>query len=529
MTPEHFTASGWHGPATELGVAELMATLSLATDLANGFPQEKALRTCLLAVGLGRAMDLEPAALSDVYYLSMLRSVASTCFAPEEAAAAEGDDLALRRAFQALEDRTPVPLVRRAVARIRPRPGSGGVAPVEAALERTAQKLIADKCMADCDVAMRLARRLRMSAGVVDGLGLANARWDGAGMPGGVSGEELPLPVRIMQLAHVAEIHHQTAGWSAAIDASRRHRGHHFDPHVVDVFVDAGQELLAPLESVSVWEAALAAEPAPRRRLTSSYLDDVAQAFADFTDLKSTYTLGHSSGVSVLAERAARLAGLGDDEVRTLRLAALMHDIGQVSVSTGIWNKPGPLSPSEWERVRQHAYFTERILSSAPALKPFSRLAGMHHERLDGSGYHRGAPAVVQTVQSRLLTAADVYHACTEARPHRPAMSPPAAAGELRAEVAAGRLDPEAVRRVLEAAGGKVEPVRASWPAGLTDREVEVLRLVAQGRSNSEVAAALSVSLPTVKHHVLHIYAKVGVTSRAGAALFAMEHDFIHQ
>jgi HD-GYP domain-containing protein (c-di-GMP phosphodiesterase class II) len=528
MTSEHVTVGRPHGPTPELGVAELMATLSLATDLANGFPQEKALRTCLLAVGLGRAMDLDPAALSDVYYLSMLRSVASTCFAPEEAAAADGDDLALRRAFQALEDRPAVPLVRRAVARVRHRSDASG-GPREAALEGTAQKLRADKCMADCDVAMRLARRLRMSPGVVAGLGLANAMWDGSGMPRGVSGEELPMAVRIMQLAHLAEIHHQTAGWRAAVEAARRHRGRHFDPRVVDAFANTGQALLAPLESASVWEAALDSEPAPHRRLASSYLDDVAHAFADVTDLKSTYTLGHSSGVSVLVARAAVRAGLSDDEVRSLRLAALMHDIGQVSVSTGIWNKPGPLSPSEWERVRQHAYFTERILSSAPVLKPFSRLAGMHHERIDGSGYHRGAPAVVQTLQSRLLAAADVYQACTESRPHRPAMSPPAAARELRAEVTVGRLDPEAVRWVLEAAGGKVERVRAQWPGGLTDREVEVIRLVAQGRSNHEVAAALSVSLPTVKHHVLHIYAKIGVTSRAGAALFAMEHDLIHQ
>jgi len=514
-------------PDEGLGVADLMAALSLATDLANGFPQEKALRTCLLAVGIGQAMGLELADLSDTYYMSLLRSVASTCFAPEEAAVS-GDDFAVRDALRAVEDAEPEPLVRRAVARVRSGRRGGGVPQSDAALERAVQHIRADKCMADCDVAMRLAQRLRMHARVVAGLGQANTRWDGTGMPRGVARDEILLPVRIMQLAHVAEVHHHAGGRPAALDVARRQRGRHFDPQVVDVFGRDLDLLLAPLEAESVWEAAMDAEPPPRRRLSSTYLDDVAHAFADFTDLKSTYTLGHSSGVAALVEQAGRLAGLDAADVHVLLLAGLVHDIGEVSISSGIWNKPGPLTPAEWERVRQHTYATERILSSSPVLKPLARLAGMHHERIDGSGYHRGAPAVVQTRAARLLAAADVYHACTEPRPHRPAMSPAVAARELRAEVTRGRLDPEAVRWVLEAAGGRVERVRAAWPAGLTDREVEVLRLVAQGRSNSEVAGALSVSLPTVKHHILHIYAKVGVTSRAGAALFAMEHDLIH-
>jgi HD-GYP domain-containing protein (c-di-GMP phosphodiesterase class II) len=514
-------------PDAELGVADLMAALSLATDLANGFPPEKALRTCLLAVNLGRATGLDSVDLSDAYYLSLLRSLASTCFATEEAAAA-GDDIAFRQAYPVIDARPPVPLARRAATRVLGRRADAAAGEPEPALERAVQHLRADKCMADCDVAMRLAQRLRMSNRVVAGLGQANARWDGTGMPRGLSREAILVPVRVMQLVHIVEIHHHASGWQAAVEIARRQRGHHFDPNVVDVFVRDGEALLAPLEAATVWEAALEAEPAPRRHIALAQLDEVAHAFADFTDLKSTYTLGHSSGVAALAEAAGSATGLDDADLRSLRLAALMHDIGRVSISTGIWNKQGTLTPSEWERVRQHPYSTERILSSSPVLKPLARLAGMHHERIDGSGYYRGAPAVVQTTQTRLLAAADVYHACTEVRPHRPALSPAEAAKELRAEVSAGRLDPEAVRCVLEAAGGRRERVRAPWPAGLTDREVEVLRLLAQGRSNNAVAATLFVSLATVKHHVLHIYAKIGVTSRAGATLFALEHDLIH-
>jgi DNA-binding CsgD family transcriptional regulator len=201
--------------------------------------------------------------------------------------------------------------------------------------------------------------------------------------------------------------------------------------------------------------------------------------------------------------------------------------LGRVSVPNSIWDKPGPLTTAEWERVRLHTYYSERVLTSTPLLAELGRLAGLHHERLDGSGYHRGATASALPPVARLLAAADVYQALTEPRPHRPAFPPSAARTLLGDEARAGRLDSEAVDAVLVGAGLPRSGRRRSWPAGLTDREVEVLRLLARGRSAKAIASELYISLRTANHHVEHIYAKVGVASRAGAALFAMENDLL--
>ena len=191
----------------------------------------------------------------------------------------------------------------------------------------------------------------------------------------------------------------------------------------------------------------------------------------------------------------------------------------------GIWDKPGPLSASEQERVRLHAYYTERVLERSGALAPLALLSGSHHERLDGSGYHRGAAAAQLSVGARLLAAADVYDAMTHDRPHRRALSPAAAHTELSEMVRAGGLEKRVVDAVLEAAGAAPLKVRQGYPAGLSDREVEVLRLVAQGRTSKEIAKALVITEKTAGHHVEHIYAKTGVSTRVGAALFAMQHD----
>ena len=221
--------------------------------------------------------------------------------------------------------------------------------------------------------------------------------------------------------------------------------------------------------------------------------------------------------------------GLEDVEVHSLRRAALLHHLGRVAIANGIWDKRGRLNASEWERVRLYPYHTERIVSRLRALRPLATLAASVQERLDGSGYHRGVPATLLSIEARVLAAADAYQAMTEDRPHRPALVPEVAARELRAEVDAGRLDREAVNAVLECAGhGKVSAGR-NWPAGLTDREVEVLRQVAQAKPNKAIAQALVISDETVRNHVRHIYEKIGVSSRAGAALFAMEHDLIRK
>ncbi len=245
---------------------------------------------------------------------------------------------------------------------------------------------------------------------------------------------------------------------------------------------------------------------------------------ADFADLKSPFTLGHSPGVAALAAGAGRRLGLIDADVTTVRRAGLLHDIGRVGVSAGIWGRPGPLSQRDWEQVRLHPYYTERVLARPEKLGPIGLLASQHHERLDGSGYHRGSAVPALSPAARILAAADVYHAMTEERPHRPALSPEQAADELRGEVRAGRLDGDAVHAVLSEAGHRVSQTRRTRPGGLSEREVEVLRLLARGLSNRDMAEQLFVAPDTVKHHIQHIYDKIGLSTRAGATLFAVEN-----
>lgn len=214
-------------------------------------------------------------------------------------------------------------------------------------------------------------------------------------------------------------------------------------------------------------------------------------------------------------------------DVEELGRAALVHDVGRVGVPNGIWERAGRLSVDQWERVRSHPYLTERVLHRSGVLRPLAEIAARHHERLDGSGYHRGASGEQLDRRARLLAVADAYHAMGEDRFHRPARTPEAAAAQLLDEADRGRFGRAEVDAVLAVAGQAARPSNVARPAGLTEREVDVLRLIARGRSNKQVAAALGISPKTVGHHVEHLYTKAGVTTRAGATLFAMEHGLL--
>lgn len=229
----------------------------------------------------------------------------------------------------------------------------------------------------------------------------------------------------------------------------------------------------------------------------------------------------------MLAASAATHMGLNEAEVAMIRQAGFAHDVGRVGISVAIWDKPGPLTESERERVRLHPYYTDRVLARPHTLAHLASIAALHHERLDGSGYYRGGAAAQLSLAARVLAVADVYHAMTERRPHRPAHTPEEAADLLHAEARAGRLDADAVSATLAAAGHSARATRRVWPASLSDREVEVLRLVARGLSNREMALRLTVAEKTVGHHIQHIYNKIGVSTRAGATLFAMQHDLL--
>lgn len=499
-------------------LAEVLGVLSLATDVAMGQPMEHGLRTCLVAEGLAARAGFSTAEAHDVYELALLRWVGCTAHAHELAGWFDDEIAAHRRSatFDLAGPRDVVAdLLRHAGAG---RPPLDRARTLAGALAR-GPRAVHDLFASSCEVAGRLAERFGSGEPVRDGLAHVFARWDGRGWPP-VRGEAVSRLARVVHVAQDAAVFHRLSGTAAASDVVRRRAGHAYDPAVADVFLAAAGEILEATEQPSLWGAMLAAEPGRRRYLAGEEVGAALEAVADFADLKSPWTAGHSRGVARLAEAAA--PALGESPV-ALRSSALVHDLGRVGVPNGVWDRPGSLDSGEWEQVRLHPYLTERMLARSEALRPLAEAASRHHERLDGSGYHRGAGGASLPTAARLLAACDAYEGATRARPHRPALTPPAAASHLRAEAAAGRLDAAAVAAALAAAGEGASLGRPALPAGLTAREVEVLRLLARGLTLKDVAAALAISAKTAGHHAEHIYTKLGVGSRAAAALAAVE------
>ena len=491
--------------------------------MASGFHPEKAIRTAILATRLARTHGLDQAQQSDAFYLALVRFLGCTAFAPEAARFGGGDDISVGTVMSFIDPGEPLQLIGQVLKgvgrgappanRIR---GIVGLFTDPSAPMRHAQT--------ECDVGDALARRIGMPATIVEALGDLFERWDGKGHPHRKHGEDIALLARVVAAADVLEIGFSRNGLEATVATATKRSGGRFDPRIVETFCGHTPDLCAGLGAASVWDAFLDAEPAPHRTVTPAVLDRYAEAFARAVDLKSVWTATHSHTVGVVAAAAGEAAGLERAAVDELRIAGWLHDLGRVAVPNLIWDKPGPLNAAEWEQVRLHAYHTERLLARSPLLAPVAALAGAIHERCDGSGYPKSLGAAKLDERARLLAASDVYCALREDRPHRPAFSVDAAAGLLTDEAGRGVFDLAAVRAVLEATGGAPSPRAGTWPAGLSDREVEVLRLVARGGTNKDVARALGISHRTIQHHVAHIYTKIGVTSRAGAALYAAEH-----
>jgi HD-GYP domain-containing protein (c-di-GMP phosphodiesterase class II) len=315
-------------------------------------------------------------------------------------------------------------------------------------------------------------------------------------------------------------------GTAAAVSLAETRAGSQFDPDLAATFCKHAESILSELDACDTWAAVIGAEPSLGMYLSPAQFDAALLAIADFVDLKSPYTLGHARGVSELAGAAGATVGMDDPELALLRRAGVVHGLGRLGVSNAIWDKQGGLGAGEWERVRMHPYLTERMLSQSEALAAVGTVAGALRERLDGSGYPRRLSGAAISMPARVLGAADAYQAMCEPRPHRDALGPDQAAAELRSEVKAGRMDGDAVDAVLGAAGHRISR-RREGPAGLTAREIDVLRLVSRGLPSKEIAARLVISPKTARNHIEHIYAKIGVSTRAGASFFALQHGLL--
>jgi HD-GYP domain-containing protein (c-di-GMP phosphodiesterase class II)/DNA-binding CsgD family transcriptional regulator len=508
----------------DLRLADLLAALSVATDLGMGHEPEKAVRSCVLATELARAAGLPEARIRDVYYTSMLQHLGCTA-SSHELTYLFGDDRPVLAQAERTDESTlrgtaeMFALVGRGTGLRRPQ-HLGRVLRAGPSGNETILRSV-------CEVGGRMAERLHLGEGVRAALQDGTETWDGRGGAYGRAGEDITLPARFALLSAQAVLFDGLGGPEAALDVVRGRAERWFDPALVAIFVQVGPDLLRQLDATDVWEEVLAVEPRPVKCVPSSRIDEIAHVFADMVDLKSSFTLGHSSGVAELAAQAGERLGFPPERVTTLRRAALLHDLGRVAVSNAVWERPGRLTSTQWEQVRLHPYQTERILDRSSGLAHLSGIAGMHHERQDGTGYHHGVAGSAVPTEARILAAADTFQAMTQDRPHRPAVRREQAAEQLERDGVAGGLEAECVGAVVEAVGLRATRGRRSWPAGLTDREVEVLRLMARGSSNREIASQLVVSRRTAEHHVQHIYTKIGGSTRAAAAVFAMEHDLL--
>lgn len=505
-------------------LAELVATMSLVSDLGMGRPMERVLRQTVLAIRLAEAAGTSAEVRAAAYYTSLLTWI-GCAVETSELAALFGDETKL------YADTHDDDLGGLGMAVFTARHLGGGSTPLRRAglvgqFVVTAGRSVRQVMAAHCQAASNLATQLDLGPQVSQPLMQAFERWDGRGVPGDARATDLAPAIRLVHLADNLEAFFHTGGAEAAVAVARQRRGTQFDPQLVDCFLDRNADLLHGLHDIQAWDEVIALDPRLGARLTEAELDRALEAFADFADLKSPTRIGHSRGVAALAVSAARQLGMAREDVTLLRRAALVHDIGMIGVSSTVWEEIRPWTVAQRERAQTHPYLTERMLARVPALAGVARCAALHHERLDGSGYPHGVGRNALPMTARILAAADVYQALLQPRPHRPALTVDAAVAVAKGEVRAGRLDPDAVRAVLSAAG-RTHGRRAPLPYGLTAREAEVLIELARGRSNPEIARALVVSRKTVSTHLEHIYAKLGVSTRTQAALCAMREGIV--
>lgn len=505
-------------------LAELCASTSLFTDLGTGQPTEHGLRTCVVAMRLAEALSLDEDDRCEVFYVTLLRFLGCTADAHQVAEMAGGDDVRLLGGMATVTMGSPgeelaqmiklvgegMPLPRRLVTLARALADPAGKDPL---------------LQAHCEVAARLATEMGLPEGVVSALEVAYARWDGRGVPRGVAGEAIPIAMRVAIVARDVELWGRETDDDTAAKVLRRRKGRAYSPEVVDAALKVGVGRLRDYPQ-DLWEAVLDSEPKPWLEAVGHDIDRALVALGDFADLKSPELAGRSRRVARITGDAAGIAQLDPTTCRDLARAASVHDLGMVAVPAGMLRSGPSPGTIAGERIRMHPLWTQRILERCSGLEPVATLAGRHHERVDGSGYPAGVTGTEPTGVG-LLMCADMYDELTSPGAGTRRMEPAEAADELGRLAAAGALRIDDVKAVLEAVQVASPLVEVERPAGLSEREVDVLILLARGDTNRQIAASLGISPKTVGTHVEHIYSKLAVKTRAGATLFAVQNGLL--
>ena len=506
--------------------------LAYATDLATGHSRDFALRSCVLGMRLAEAAGLDDHTRRSVYHQALLRYIG--CNADTHLlAAAFGDEIALRRDLQKIDIGNKPELVETLVRAFKRTFADLPPEELAKAVERglaEAMQVSVPILSGHCEVAQRIAERIGLSDDIRENLGQLYERWDGKGLPRGLSGLAVKLPVRLVTLAQDAIALAEAHGFETMTAMIAKRAGGGYEPELADLFLAHTEQLLAGLDGPVDRETILALEPAPYSMLDEDACEEAYLAIADMIDMRMPYTFGHSRAVATLAGAAGARMGLPVSDIRSIRWAAYTHDIGELAIPVSIWMRAGALTERETDAARLHPYHGERALTCLGGEgRTIAALVLRHHERLDGTGYHRYARGSDLSAAARILAAAETFQTARESRPYRAALSDAAAAAKLRGAVKDGKLCPEAVEAVLGSAGQPARRAAAELLDGLTPREIEVLRLIAAGHTAKEAARQLEIAPKTADNHIQSLYSKIGVSTRAGAALYALERGLVQQ
>ena len=408
-----------------LRLSEIIGALSYALDLTEGQPPGHCLRGCWIGMHIGQMLGLDADALSDLYYTLLLKDTGCSSNAARLWELYGGDELITKRDFKQVDSQSLLQLARFVLRHAGPGEDLRARLRRLFNLYRNGEALATELVHTRCERGADIVRRLGFGEAVAAGIFSLDEHWNGKGRPQGLRGTAIPMHARIALLAQVVDVFNTVGGERSACAEVRRRVGSWFDPQVCRAFfaVSRSAPFWAGLRGQGLEERVWALEPAARTVLIDEdRLDSIAEAFADIIDAKSNFTYGHSQRVARYADAIAVELGMSAPRRRWLRRGALLHDIGKLGVSNGILDKPGRLDAEEWESVKKHARFTEDILLRVRVFGELAPIAGAHHERPDGTGYPKRLAGQAISLETRIITVADIFDAITAARPYRGAI-----------------------------------------------------------------------------------------------------------
>jgi HD-GYP domain-containing protein (c-di-GMP phosphodiesterase class II) len=443
--------------ASGLSLAQLLGALSYALDITEGQPAGHCVRCCWIGTQIGRELGLDDRALHDLYYTLLLKDLGCSSNAARICELYLTDDLRFKRDYKRVSGSLP-----EVVGFVLGHTGlhEGLATRFRSILNifqnggQIARELIETRCQRGAAIALKM----RFSQEVANGIASLDEHWDGSGKPMGIQGQAIPIGSRIALMAQVIDVFQLSGGPGIARHEIERRAGTWFDPELARCFeaIAARRSFWTSLHSGDVDRIVFDLEPARLSRpVDDDYLDDIAAAFGQIVDAKSPYTSGHSARVALYTDMIAEFLGLTAERRRWLKRGALLHDMGKLGVSNSILDKPGKLDEQEWMDMRRHASLTGEILSRIDAFRELSQVCSAHHERLDGKGYPLGLVASEISLETRIITTADIFDAITADRPYRAAI-PVARSLEIMAEDLGKAIDP----RCLEALKAAVREVR---------------------------------------------------------------------